>query len=90
MDFSGVLWAMATIGGPAILAVVLALGGYRTIQRRQRLGLPVGARPASPAQAAHVTATERRSTGTYFLRLGLPVLATCVLIAVVIALYTSQ
>jgi hypothetical protein len=89
-DFSGIFWSLATIGGPIILAVVLALAGYRTIQRRRRLGLPVGARPASPGQAAYVAATERRSPGTYMLRLGLPVLATCVLIAVVIALYTGQ
>ena len=47
--FSGIFWAMLTIGGPLVLAAVLAYGGYQSFQRRRRLGLPVGARPATPA-----------------------------------------
>jgi hypothetical protein len=88
-DFGGIFWAMATIGGPLILGAILAYGGYQSIQRRRRMGLPVGARPANAAEAAHVAATERRSTSTYALRFGVPLLAACVLTAVVIALYTS-
>jgi hypothetical protein len=88
-DFSGIFWAMMTVGGPLILAAILAYGGYQSIRRRRRLGLPVGPRAASPAEAAYVAATERRSTGTYALRLGLPLLAACALTVALIALYTN-
>jgi hypothetical protein len=88
-DFSGVFWAMMTVGGPIILAAILAYGGYQSFQRRRQRGLPVGARPASPAEAAHVAATDRRSTGTYALRLGIPLLLACAITAAVIALYTN-
>jgi predicted PurR-regulated permease PerM len=55
--------------GPAILALMLAYGGYQTYLWRRRRGKP---------------------TGQYLLALGLPVLASFVLIAIVIITHLGR
>lgn len=85
-DFGGVLWVSISVLGPLLLAAALAYGGYSTIKRRRRTGAPVGARNATPSEAA-AAGGDRRSSSTYLMRLGLPVAAAMVLIAVVVALY---
>jgi hypothetical protein len=85
-DISGLLWALINIVGPLLLAGVLAYGGYQTIKRRQRTGTTLDARRATPAEAA-AAGGDRRSSNTDLMRLGIPVAAAVVLIAVVVALY---
>lgn len=86
-DGGGILWVAINVLGPLLLAGALAYGGYQTLQRRRRTGATLGARVATPAEAA-AAGGERRSSGTYLLRLGIPVAIAVVLIAVVVALYT--
>lgn len=86
MTDGGVLWVAINVLGPLLLAGALAYGGYQSVKRRGRAGKPVGARHATPVEAA-AAGGERRSSGTYLLRMGLPVAAAVVLIAVVVALY---
>jgi hypothetical protein len=86
-DFSGSMWFSMTVIGVLALGVLLAWGGYQTWLRRSRTGEPIDARQASPREAA-MAGGERRSSTTYLTRLGIPVAAVCVLLIVVIALYT--
>ncbi len=85
-DGGGLLWVAINVLGPLLLAGALAYGGYQSLKRRRQTGKPLGARHATPAEAA-AAGGERRSSGTYLLRLGLPVAAAVVLIAGVVALY---
>ncbi len=85
-DLSGFLWLLIIIIGPILLAAALAYGGYQTFRRRRRTGAPLDARQATPGEAAAAGGEQRRS-GTYLMRLGLPVAAAVVLIAVAMALY---
>jgi hypothetical protein len=80
------LWA-----GAVLLGLAIAWAAYRSIQYRRERGLPVGARPASPAEAAANAAMgqgREKSFGTYMLRLGLLVLAACLAIALLAWGYT--
>jgi hypothetical protein len=52
------LWTVLTIGGPIILALVIAWGVWRNRQRRKRLGAPPLEVQRSPEGAA-----ERRGEG---------------------------
>jgi len=67
--------------GPAILALILAYGGYQTYLWRRRRGKPVDAR---------VIGHDDAPTGQYLLALGLPVLASFVLIAIVIVTHLGR
>lgn len=67
--------------GPAILALILAYGGYQTYLWRRRRGKPVDARVIGRYDAP---------TGQYLLALGLPVLASFVLIAIVIVTHLGR
>ena len=73
--------------GPIILGLLLAWGGYQTYLWRRRRGLPVGARPASPHEAA-VNVEYGQGYGdrrtSPLLALGLLLLATLMLIAIVL------
>lgn len=85
-DFGGVLWVAITILGPLLLAGAFGYGVYQTVQRRRRTGASLDARRASPAEAFSAGG-ERRSSGTYLMRLGIPVAAAVVLIVVVVTRY---
>ena len=85
-DGGGFLWVAINVLGPLLLAGALAYGGYQSMRRRGRAGKPVDARRATPSEAA-AAGGEHRSSSTYLVRLGLPVAAAVVLIAVVVALY---
>jgi len=90
-DISAFLWALMTIGGPLVLALILAYGGYQTIRRRSRTRAPVGPRAATPEEAAlneRLGQGREKSFGTYALRLGLPVAAALALVAAAAVLYT--
>jgi hypothetical protein len=83
----GLGWLLMNLIGPILLGLLLAWGGYQTYLWRRRRGLPVGARRASPQEAAVNVAygqgyDDRR--GSPLLALGLPVLATFILIAIVL------
>jgi hypothetical protein len=78
------MWA-----GAVVLGLVIAWGTYRSVQYRHERGLPVGARPESPEEAARSGPRNDRGFGTYMLRLGLPVLAACLLIAIVTWAYVQ-
>ena len=67
--------------GPAILALILAYGGYQTYLWRRRRGKPVDAR---------IIGHDDAPTGQYLLALGLPVLASFVLIAIVIVTHLGR
>jgi hypothetical protein len=86
-DLSGSMWFLITVIGVALLGAALAWGGFQTFKRRERTGAPIGARHATSAEAA-AAGGERRSSGTYLMRLGIPVAAVCLLLIVVFALYT--
>jgi hypothetical protein len=84
----GLGWLLMNFVGPIILALLLAWGGYQTLLWRRRRGLPIGAREATPREAAVNEAYgqgRRHSTGHYLMALGLPVLFTFALIAIVVA-----
>ena len=73
--------------GPIILGLLLAWGGYQTYRWRRRRGLPVGARAASPHESAVNVAYgqgygDRRTSP--LVTLGLLLLATLILIAIVL------
>lgn len=86
-DFGGVLWVIGLGLGTLLLGAVLAYGGAQSSKRRGRTGAPVDARHASPAEAA-AAGGDRRSSSTYLLRLGIPVLGAVALIVIIRALYT--
>lgn len=76
--------------GVLVLGLILAWGGYSSVQYRKRRGLPLGARPATGPEAAQNAAVgqgREKSTGEYALRLGLPVLAALLLVAIVAWMY---
>jgi hypothetical protein len=84
--YDGFGWLLMDIVGPLLLALLIAWGAYQTYQWRRRRGLPVGARRATPYEAAVNVEVgqgyhDRRTSP--LLALGLPVLAALVLIAVV-------
>src|SRR5215210_7475800 len=67
--------------GPAILALILAYGGYQTYLWRRRRGKALDAR---------VIGHDDGPTGQYLLALGLPVLASFVLIAIIIVTHLGR
>jgi hypothetical protein len=83
----GLGWLLMNFIGPILLGLLLAWGGYQTYLWRRSRGLPVGARRASPQEAAvnvaHGQGYDDRRTSP-LLALGLPVLAAFVLIAIVL------
>jgi hypothetical protein len=83
----GLGWLLMNLIGPLLLAAALAYGGYETYRRRRARGLPVGPRSIEPGLAAAMDDRPSRSSGTYILRLALPVLAALILIAIVAKLY---
>jgi hypothetical protein len=83
----GLGWLLMNLIGPLLLAAALAYGGYETYRRRRARGLPVGPRAIDPGRAAALDDRPSRSAGTYLVRLGLPVLAALILIAIVAKLY---
>ena len=85
-DFGGLLWVIGLGLGTLLLGAILFYGGAQSLKRRREAGAPLGARHATRAEAA-AAGGDRRSSGTYLIRLGLPVAAAVVLIAVVVALY---
>ena len=84
----GLGWLLMNLAGPILLGLLLAWGGYQTYVWRRRRGLPIGARRASPHEAAvnvaHGQGYDDRKT-SLLVALGLPVAATLVLIAIVVA-----
>jgi hypothetical protein len=84
---------LMTFIGPILLGLLLAWGGYQTYLWRRRRGLSVGARRASPHEAAVNVAVgqgyDERKTSP-ILALGLPVLAAFILIAIVIATHVGH
>jgi hypothetical protein len=86
----GLGWLLMNFIGPILLGLLLAWGGYQTYLWRRRRGLPVGARPASPQEAAvnveHGQGYDDRKASP-LLALGLPVLATFILIAIVMMVH---
>lgn len=71
----GLGWLLMNLIGPAILGLALAWGGYQSYRWRQRRGRPLDARAVGH---------DPEPTGRYLAALGLPVLATFALIAVVV------
>jgi hypothetical protein len=73
--------------GPIILGLLIAWGGYQSYLWRRRRGLPVGARSASPHEAAVNVAYGQgygdRKTSP-LVTLALLLLATLIFIAIVI------
>lgn len=68
-------WLLMDIIGPLLLALLLAWGGYQTYLWRRRVGKPIDARSIGHDPAP---------TGRILAALGLPVLATFALIAIVL------
>jgi hypothetical protein len=77
---------LMNFAGPILLGLLLAWGGYQTYLWRRRRGLPVDARTASPHEAA-VNIEYGQGYGdrtSPLVTLGVLVLATFILIAIVI------
>ena len=74
-------WLLMNLIGPAILGLLLAWGGYQSWLWRKRRGRPVDARTIGH---------DERPTGRTLAALGLPVLATFVLIAIVVATHIGH
>ena len=74
-------WLLMNLIGPAILGLLLAWGGYQSYLWRKRRGRPVDARTIGH---------DERPTGRTLAALGLPVLATFVLIAIVIVTHVGH
>jgi hypothetical protein len=89
----GLGWLLMNFIGPILLGLALAWGGYESYRRRRARGAPVDARQATPREAAVNAAYgqgEDKPTGSYILALGLPVLATFVLIAIVVVTHIGH
>ncbi|HKG82641.1 MAG TPA: hypothetical protein VKB16_05720 [Beijerinckiaceae bacterium] len=77
----GLGWLLMNFIGPAVLGLLLAWGGYQSYMWRRQRGKPIDARTIGH---------DPEPTGRYIAALGLPVLATFALIAIVVATHVGH
>jgi hypothetical protein len=92
-DLSGWGYVIIDIVAVVALGAMIAWGGHQSVEYRRRRGKPLGPRPATPEEAAMNRALgqgHERSSGTYLLRLGLPVIVALLLVAYLFARYMPR